>query len=222
MSAPRFRYVIAVAVAMLALFASGNDRAGAATAITEPRGSPYRVQFDPQGKPKRFTIVVTGFPAGSIVYVEQCDARPTSAPDWAPTRDCDIGTSPAPAIVDPTGRAEFVAGDRNHSFQPFVGLGPQGMFSCLTPNSPSATNGLPEYRTCQVRVSSNNNQTTADQVFLPLTFGRAPADAPASTPAGESASNATLPVVLTVVVLLMLVGAGIATAYRRRTFVRRG
>ena len=166
--------LLALFVGLLAfvLVAGAPD---AAPAIAEPTASPYQVTLDAQGKPAPFTIAVAGFPAGSLVYVEQCDPQPTSTPDWAPTRNCDIGTSPAPAIVDPNGRARFVAGDLNHSFQPFVGLGPQGLFSCLTPDAKSPKSGLPEYRSCQVRVSSNNNQSTADQVFLPIVFGSASA-----------------------------------------------
>ena len=59
--------------------------------ITEPHGNPYHVKLDAQGQPVPFTITAAGFPAGSLVYVEQCDPQPPSATNWAPTRDCDIG-----------------------------------------------------------------------------------------------------------------------------------
>ena len=182
--APLLLTIIAVLLALVAPM----GRAGAATTITEPSARPYLVALDTQGRPKPFTVAASGFPAGSLVYVEQCDPQPTSAPNWAPTRNCDIGSSPAPAIVDANGRARFDAGDRNHAFQPFVGLGPEGLFNCLTPDAKSPKNGLPEFRACQVRVSSNNNQSTTDQVFLPIVFGNS-SSAPGATAKSGSSSN---------------------------------
>jgi hypothetical protein len=212
----------AIAIMLLGV-APMMGRADALTSISEPRGNPYQVQLDAQGRPMPFTIAVAGFPAGSLVYVEQCDARPTSAANWAPTRDCDIGTSPAAAIVDPSGRARFDAGDRNHSFQPFVGLGPESLFSCLTPGAASAKNGLAEYRSCQIRVSSNNNQSTADQVFMPIVFGSASAPLAAASHAGSSSSKlTTVFVIIAIVVLLGVAGRGLMLGLRRRRMTRAG
>jgi hypothetical protein len=212
---PRVGRLSAIALVLIAV-APTMSRADAVTSISEPNGNPYGVQLDPQGRPVPFTIVVAGFPAGSLVYVEQCDPQPTSAPNWAPTRDCDIGTSPAAAIVDPTGRARFDAADRNHSFQPFVGLGPESLFSCVTPGAAAAKNGLPEYRSCQIRVSSNNNQSTPDQVFMPIVFGSASASPAAPGRSGSSSHLTTLFVIVAVVVLLVAVGAAPVVARRRR------
>jgi hypothetical protein len=207
---PRRLLIVAVLLASLATM----GRAAAATTIAEPSANPYHVQLDPQGRPKPFTIAVAGFPAGSLVYVEQCDAQPTSTPDWAPTRNCDIGTSPAPAIVDPTGRARFEASDRNRSFQPFVGLGPESLFSCLAPNAALLKNGLPEYRSCQIRVSSNNNESTTDQVFLPIVFGNS--SMPASTPQSGSSSSRSTYLIVGLGGALLAIAAGVAFGLRRR------
>jgi len=143
-----------------------------------------------------------------LVWIEQCDGRPTTAPNWLPTRDCDLGTAPAAAIADASGTARFPAGDPNHGFTPFVGLGPQGLFNCLTPNGASPKNGLPEYRTCQIRVSSNNNATTTDQVLLTISFagGGSQANTPAR-PSAKSSSNTVLFVVIGAVVVA-IAGAG--------------
>jgi len=162
---------IAIATLFTSLFATA---AGAAPSIGEPHGSPYVVKLDAQGKPVPFTVVAKGFPPGSLVYVEQCNGRPPTAPNWLPTRDCDIGSSPAAAIADATGTARFPAGDLNHGFPAFVGLGPEGLFHCLTPDAKPTDDGLAYYRTCQIRVSSNNNVSTTDQVFQPIAFGSVP------------------------------------------------
>jgi len=207
-------------VVVLVAFSPMAGRADAVTTISQPRGNPYHVQLDAQGRPVPFTIAVAGFPAGSLVYVEQCDAQPTGAPNWAPTRDCDIGTSPAAAIVDPSGNARFEAGDRNHSFQPFVGLGPEGLFSCLTPGAAAAKNGLPEYRSCQIRVSSNNNESTADQVFMPIVFGPGTASAAAAHSGSSSSSSTTGLVIGVLVVLLGVAGAALTLGLRRRRAAR--
>ena len=214
--------VAAVSVALVMLFA---NVVGAVTAISQPTGNPYVVALDAAGKPRPFTIVATGFRAGSLVYVEQCDARATSAPNWLPTRDCDIGTSPAAVIVDATGTARFPAGDVNHGMQPFTGLSPEGLFSCLAPSAPSLNNGLPEYRSCQIRVSSNNNQPTTDQTFLAISFGSAPSGTPATTADGstvaasKSSTHGTAIVVAGVVVMLAA-AAAIVFALRRRRLSR--
>ena len=212
--APWLLAVVAVLVASVAPM----GRAGAATTITEPSARPYHVNLDAQGHPQPFTVAAAGFPAGSLVYVEQCDPQPTSAPNWAPTRNCDIGSSPAPAIVDPSGRARFDAGDRNHAFQPFVGSGPEGLFNCLAPDAKSPKNGLPDFRACQVRVSSNNNQSTTDQVFLPIVLGNSSASADAKKPG--SSSNSTLIVVGMVVVLVLVIAGTWLAVRRRRTAAR--
>ena len=105
---------------------------------------------------------------GGITRVRGAMRRAAAdAPNWSPTQDCDIGSSPAPAIVGSDGRARFEAGDPNHTFQPFVGLGPEGLFSCLAPDVKSPKNGLPEYRNCQVRVSSNNTRRPRTRCLFP-------------------------------------------------------
>ncbi len=212
-----------VAVFLATVFAAG---AGAVTAIAQPSGNPYIVKLDAHRTPLEFTVVATGFPAGSLVYIEQCNDRPPTAPHWLPTRDCDIGSSPAAAIVDQAGTARFPAGDPNHGFQPFTGLGPEGLFACLSPSAPSLNQGVPEYRSCQIRVSSNNNDTTNDQVFLPIAFGGAPAKVPASGTRGaagaskSSGSGSATLVVAMLAVLAVVAGAAAIVMVRRRRRAR--
>lgn len=210
--------IVSAIVALGLAGGSATSRADAATVIAEPSANPYHVPLDARGRPMPFTVAVSGFPAGSLVYVEQCDAQPPSATNWAPTRNCDIGTSPAAAIADASGRVRFAADDPNHSFQPFIGLGPESLFNCLTAGSAAAKNGLPEYRSCQIRVSSNNSQSTADQVFLPIVFGNASGSSGAQSRSSSSDSPTILIVV--VVVLLALAGAALALGLRRRRAAR--
>jgi hypothetical protein len=211
MSVLRVRAVVCIGAIVVAFAAASfAGRADAAPTISEPHGNPSVVRLDKQGRPIPFTIAVSGFPSGSLVYVEQCDARAPSAPDWAPTRDCDIGSSPAAAIVDSSGRARFDAADRNHSFQPFAGLGPESLFNCLPRKAAPSKNGLPDYPSCQIRVASNNTQTTADQVFLPIVFDAAGS----TTSSGSSRSTAVL--VIAAVVLALGLGWAAAAAFRRR------
>jgi hypothetical protein len=175
-----------------------SARAGAATSVTEPAGNPIHVAVDARGVPVPFTVVATGFKPGTLVYVEQCDGRPTTAPNWLPTRDCDIGTSPASVIVDPAGRVQFTEGDRNHGFHPFLGTGPETLFSCLRVNAAVSSKSLvPEYRNCQIRVSTSNYQATDDQVMVPIAFGSA---------AGSSSSGPS-PLVIALLVAVVVAGA---------------
>jgi hypothetical protein len=141
--------------------------AGAAS-VVEPSTNPVVVPATASGDPLPFTIRANGFPAGTNVFVEQCDGTPATAVGWDPTLDCDLGSSPASASVDPNGVANFDASDTNHAFHPFVGVSPQGLFNCLSPTAPSPDNGLADSRDCQVRVSTNNTVATADQVFVTL------------------------------------------------------
>jgi hypothetical protein len=186
-----------------------GTRAFAETRIDEPRGNPYKVTLDANGKPQPFTIAVTGFTPGTQVYVEQCNDRPISAENWLPARDCDIGSSPAAVIVDKDGSATFAADDPNHAFHPFVGISPQGQFRCVPPGSPSPTDNVPQYEQCQIRVSTNNVQSTPDQVFLPIVLG-------ASKHSNESSTRTSL-IVLVIVGLIVIVAVGLLSRRRSRT-----
>ena len=189
--------------------------AGAGT-IASPQGNPYVVATDAHGVPIPFTIRVSGFQPGSIVYVEQCDGRPTSAANWSPTRDCDIGTSPAGAITDAKGNATFQANDRNHAFHPFSGPGPETLFNCLSPKAASPKNGSADYRQCQIRAASTNAEGTADQAFLPIVFG--------STGGGHhsGSSSGTVVIVVALIALAVALVAGMVFARRRRASVSTG
>jgi hypothetical protein len=155
--------VVATSVAGLYV---GMNPASAATSITAPTGNPYVVPGNAGGDPLPFNVAASGFAAGGNVYIEQCDGTLPTAVGWDPTTNCDLGSSPAPAVADGSGNVSFPSADPNFAFHPFKGSSPQGIFNCLSPNDPSPANGLPDFRNCQIRVSSNNSAATADQVFL--------------------------------------------------------
>jgi hypothetical protein len=160
------RVATLIGVSLTALVVS-VDSAGAAT-ITTPSSNPFVVPKDVDGNPVPFNVTATGFAPTANVFIEQCDGVATTATGWDPTINCDLGSSPAAAIADATGSVTFDIADVNHRFQPFKGPSPQGLFNCLSLNDPSPANGLPDYRTCKLRVSTNNSAATSDQVFLQL------------------------------------------------------
>ena len=141
--------------------------ASAATSITAPTSNPFVVPKDAGGNPVPFTVSAAGFAATSNVFIEQCDGV-TPDRGRAGTRR---RTATWAALRRPRGRRvrqRHVRHGRtsNHTFHPFKGSSPQGMFNCLSLNDPSPNNGLTDYRTCKIRVSTNNSAATADQVFL--------------------------------------------------------
>jgi hypothetical protein len=151
------------------------------------------VPGDASGNPVAFTIVATGYTPGSLVSVEQCDGVATSAAHWSPTTDCDLGSSPSPALVDGTGKATFLSTDPNHAFTPFKGESPQTIFNCLSPNGPalSPSNGLTDYRNCKIRVSTSNTSITADQSFLNIQLPEAVAGTTTTTSTTASTTSTT-------------------------------
>ena len=158
-------------VVMVAVVATlGSASAAFAGTITTPTGNPFAVPGDASGNPVAFTVVGSGYTPGSLVSVEQCNGVLPTDPSWSPTSDCDLGSSPSPVVVDATGKATFTATDPNHGFTPFKGESPQSLFNCLSPNGPAlqGSNGLPDYRNCQVRVSTSNTTSTADQAFFAI------------------------------------------------------
>ena len=164
--------------ALVVAAASTASAVGAAT-IVEPTARPFVVPADARGRPLPFTIVAAGFQPGRLVVVEQCDGKSPSAPNWSPTLNCDLGTSPAPVIAGGDGRAVFDAHDHNHAFTPFVGESPEALFSCGSPGA------------CTVRVSTNNSTATADQVFFAIALPRPTTAAPAAAGATSGSPRPT-------------------------------
>jgi len=186
---------------------------GAATRITAPTSSPIHVALDARGKPVPFDIVADGFPAGHLVFIEQCDGRPKSAPNWTPARDCDVGGAPPPAIVDARGVVRFPAADVNHRFQPVLGESPESLFNCVESGGALPKNDLTNYTTCQVRVSTNNVQATDDQVFAAIVFGR--------SSSGGGSLSAGLIGGIAAGVLLVLAVVAFVRSRRERTAITR-
>jgi len=139
------------------------------------------------GQPLPIRIAGSGFSPGGLVYVEQCDGTPPTAVGWTPTSNCDLGSSPAPVLADANGNVVYQPDDANHAFTPFKGESPQSLFNCLSPNESAlgANNGLPDFRNCQVRLSSDNTNPTADQKFYELTLPDAVWEAPLPHPVGS-------------------------------------
>jgi hypothetical protein len=167
--------------------------AGAAVAatITAPTGNPFVVPGDASGNPQPFTVSASGFTHDQLVYVEQCDGIPPTAQGWSPTANCDLGSSPAAAIASASGDVTFAAADPNHGFHPFKGASPQGLFNCLSPHDPSPNNGLPDFRNCKIRVSTDNAAITADQAFLTIQLPDAVAGTTTTTTTTTSSSSST-------------------------------
>ena len=177
------RRIVAILLTMVcgvAVLAFSPSPAFAAT-ITTPSGNPFTVPGDAGGNPVPFTVGASGYTPDAGVFVEQCDGTPSTAVGWDPTTNCDLGSSPASSLADASGNVTFNAADLNHAFHPFKGPSPQGLFNCLSPNQASPANGLPDFKNCQLRVSSNNSAATADQVFLDPDAPRRAASAPRRT-----------------------------------------
>jgi hypothetical protein len=165
----RFIVFTLIAFALAALLAGA---AGAATAIVTPSDNPYHAQLDAKGNIVPFTVVATGFQPDANVYAEVCNSRVPSDPHWRPSVDCDLGSAPSPAIADAHGKVTFTANDPNSQVLFFHGESPEHIFNCLTASEPSPKNHVDDYRSCQVRVSTNNSDATQDQVFLKYTLGK--------------------------------------------------
>jgi len=180
----------------------------ASTSISEPSGT-YHVVLDATGKALPVTVVAKGFKPGSQVFVEACNGRTPSDPNWSPTLDCDSGTATAPAIADSTGTARFSKTDRNRMFTPVVGASPSKLFNCIAPHSTPPSDDLTSYTTCQIRVASNNVLPTDDQVFRAVVIG-----------SGGSSGSGAAGVIFVIVMVLVLAGIAVGVVLwvrRRRT-----
>jgi len=180
-----------------------------AGSISSP-GNPWNVPSGANGVPAKGTdISVSGFSPGSQVYIEQCDGVKASTPGWTPTTHCDNASSPSAGIVSSSGEYTFKANDPNHAFTPFKGTGPSGTFDCLSPNDQAPHDGLPQYRNCQLRASTNNAAATGDQSLIGMQLP----DATAQTP--EVPVAIALP-------LAALAAGGAFLLYNRRRAARAG
>ena len=156
-----------------------------ASTISEPSERPILVTVDKSGTPQAFTVKAAGFKPYQSVFIEQCNGREPTAEHWQPTIDCDLGSSPAAAIAGSDGVAVFLAADKNHAFHPFSGSSTQQLFNCLVPHAAPPKNGMPNFRNCQLRVSTNNTASTADQTFASFRFADgSSSSASSSTPRG--------------------------------------
>jgi hypothetical protein len=109
--------------------------------------------------------------------------------------------------ADAHGIARFDAANPNQKVLLSVGQSPEGIFNCTAPRTAPPSNGLRNFTTCQLRVSTNNTQATTDQVFLPIVFGE--------TSSGRSPTGWKAAVVIGGVVVLLIVGVVLLFARRR-------
>jgi hypothetical protein len=142
----------------------------ASAAFVTPTQNPFTVPGDSSGNPQPFTVTANGFSPHAQVKIEQCDGTDPSSKGWSPTVNCDLGSSPSIATADDTGTVTFPANDLNLHFTPFKGESPQSFFNCLSPNDPplNPTDGLTDFRNCQVRVATSLTTVTADQQFFTI------------------------------------------------------
>ena len=179
--------LVTTLIASLTIAIAGAPSASAAT-ITAPTGNPFVVPGNASGQPQSFTVAASGSPPARPCFIEQCDGVAPTDVGWDVDPNCDLGSSPAAATANASGVVTFPANDLNFGFRPFKGFSPQGLFNCLSPSDPSPNNGLPDYRNCKVRVSTNNSASTCDQVFLNIQLPNAVASAPGftGTPTGAT------------------------------------
>jgi LPXTG-motif cell wall-anchored protein len=166
----RIRTTLLAAICAMAMSVAVSGQA-AAGSITSPTGTPehpFHVPADSHDDPVVFTIAGSGWSRGQPVYVEQCDGVPPTATGWDPAGDCDTETSPAAALADAHGNVTFLSTSHNYAAPVFRGASPQGLFNCLSPKQPDPHNGLPTFRTCQLRISSSNTNGTSDQAFISI------------------------------------------------------
>jgi hypothetical protein len=195
---PRRGLVATIATAVLI----GTASVAFATTITTPSTSPYAIPGDVSptvGNPVGVDVVATGFNDQQNVFLTQCDGNDPAGQGWSVTNDCDFGDAPGPTTAvspdpsHPTGTAvaSFI-GDGNN-FQAFRNgkLEAQKKFNCLGPDDPSPSNGLPDFRTCKIRVSSNNTTATGDQAFLDFTMPDLPSDVTTSTSTSTSSTSSS-------------------------------
>jgi hypothetical protein len=153
-----------------------------AGSISSPT-SPFTWPGDSSGNPTTSVDITVNFPPApgtqhSTVFLEECDGVSPTTPGWDPNIHCDNGTSPAGGVTDANGNFTFSHTDANHAFTPSKGTLPSGSFDCLSPHDPAPNDGLPQFRNCQIRASTNNGAVTTDQTFITIVLP----DAGAVTP----------------------------------------
>jgi len=136
--------------------------------ISAPTGNPYSWTGDTSGTPIYQDVSVSNFNPGQQVYLQVCDGTDPAGPQWDASLNCDLVSTPAALIMNGSGAGTFQATDVNHRFRPFKGESPSSLFICLSPNDPVPANpdGLPVFRNCKIRATSNATTATTDQTFL--------------------------------------------------------
>jgi hypothetical protein len=207
----RLAFAILIACAIVPVGA-----AHASGRIVEPSSGSVKISYDAQGKPKQFTIKVSGFQPNQVVSVEQCDGKAVTDPTFGVTLDCDTATVPAQANADAKGVVTFPANDPNFGFQPVRGASPQNFFNCVGPGDPKPINHLPTYSVCQVRVASDYVKRTTDEVFFPIDFGGKAANSPSAVKSSSTSSGTPWALIAVIVLIAAAIVAGVVFLIRRR------
>jgi hypothetical protein len=227
----------AVAGSTVALLSTASP--AFAGTFTQPTSNPFTVpvvQSGAQaGTPLTFPVAGTGYPATQAVFIEICDGLPSSNPNWDPTINCDLATSPAPSNASSTGAVSWPATNASLSIVDFRGQSPQAQFNCvaqedvpsgtptfpdgglnldgvnggLTKNGETIAQGVESWTNCQLRMSSSNQAATTDQAFITLTIPNTPTGVP------ETSFAVLLPIGAA-----GLLAAGLIVSRRRRRTAR--
>jgi hypothetical protein len=168
-----------VVIAAFALVGASAATAFGVT-ITAPTQNPFTVpQNAVTGKPDYFTVTASGLPNGNA-FVQECDGTDPSSSGWSANDHCDFATGGTPWNVTnntatsgpPNGTALFDATDSTYRLRApqLRGESPQSKFNCLGPDDPplNPTNGLQDFRNCQIRVSSGTASDTTAQAFFTI------------------------------------------------------
>jgi hypothetical protein len=121
------------------------------------------------------------------VYVQQCDGVSPSTPSYTVSEHCDLASGNTPVNANASGAATFDASDPTARLNVFKGKSPQELFNCLSPNDPALSNGLSNFRNCQVRVSGGTPADTTEQAFFTIVLP----DAVSGTTTSSSSSSTT-------------------------------
>lgn len=164
------RSLAAVLLTAFASLVAVTTTASAATPKIEDPGDPYQAVVDRTGHTGAVTVRASGFVPGELVNVMLCATTPARKPRFVLTLDCDVGTAPAPVLVDAKGIATFGASDHNHAFTPTYGTSPQGLFHCIAKGDPPPRDGNPVSTTCAIRVATNNFNRTDDETYTDVVY----------------------------------------------------
>ena len=160
------RSAISVGVALSAALAMAAPASAAGTFTLTPSN------FDPNGDIAALTtnIEATGFTGNATLFIDQCRVNDSGVFNFI--SDCNQSTG-LTDVTSPSGAA-------SDPFTVFSGDDPNGNpWGC----GPKTSAGYTKYNTCYIRLVAGNQQDTANDVFLPITYTAGPVVTTTTTPA---------------------------------------